>query len=215
MERPILIGHSMGGFVAMVTAALHGEKLAGTIIVDSPVRRPDPESEEGSRGRAFRNPKTYESLDEAIEHFHLVPPQPCENRYIVDHIARHSLRHVELEAGAAGWTWKFDRRVFQRFMREERSAYLAKVKSRVAVLHGQFSAIVTPDVTDYMSDLLGRNAPFVEIPQAHHHLLLDQPLAFIAAVRALLADWEHSVPARYVTSPDEVIGGGTEIDARS
>ena len=66
MERPILVGHSMGGFVAMVTAALYGEKLAGTIIVDSPVRRPDPESEEGSRGRAFRNPKTYASLDDAI-----------------------------------------------------------------------------------------------------------------------------------------------------
>jgi pimeloyl-ACP methyl ester carboxylesterase len=198
MDRPIVIGHSMGGFVAMVTAALHGEKLAGTIIVDSPVRRPDPESEEGSRGRAFRNPKTYATPEEAIEHFHLVPPQPCENPYIVDHIARTSIKHTD-----DGWTWKFDRRVFQRFMRQERSEYLAKVSSRVAVLHGQFSAIVTPDVTEYMADLLGRNAPFVEIPQAHHHLMLDQPLAFIAAVRALLADWEHSSPARPVATPDE------------
>jgi pimeloyl-ACP methyl ester carboxylesterase len=201
MRRPILIGHSMGGFVAMVTAAVHGEKLAGTIIVDSPVRRPDPESEEGSRGRAFRNPKTYATKAEAVEHFHLVPPQPCDNRYIVDHIARHSVREVELEDGATGWTWKFDRRVFQRSSSEQRSAYLSQVKSRVAVVHGQFSAIVTPDVTDYMAELLGRNAPFVEIPQAHHHLLLDQPLAFIAAIRALLADWEHSLPARPVVPP--------------
>ncbi len=46
-----------------------------------------------------------------------------------------------------------------------------------------------------MNELLGRNAPFVEIPQAHHHVMLDQPLALIAALRALLADWEHSVPA--------------------
>jgi Fe2+ or Zn2+ uptake regulation protein len=29
---------------------------------------------------------------------------------------------------------------------------------------------------------------------AHHHLIIDQPLAFIAALRALLADWEHSLP---------------------
>ena len=29
---------------------------------------------------------------------------------------------------------------------------------------------------------------------AHHHLILDQPLAFVAAVRAVLADWDHSVP---------------------
>jgi pimeloyl-ACP methyl ester carboxylesterase len=42
--------------------------------------------------------------------------------------------------------------------------------------------------------LLRRNAPVVEIPAAHHHLILDQPLAFVAALRALLADWEHSLP---------------------
>jgi pimeloyl-ACP methyl ester carboxylesterase len=198
MTRPIVIGHSMGGFVAMVTAALHGDELAGTIIVDSPVRRPDPESEEGLRGRAFRNPKTYPSLDDAMAHFHLVPPQPCDNAFIVEHIARHSIKRTD-----DGWTWKFDRNVFQRFMRQERSEYLRSVRTRIAVLHGQFSAIVTPDVTDYMAELLGRTAPFVEIPQAHHHLMLDQPLAFVAAVRALLADWEHSLPSR--TAPvDEV-----------
>jgi pimeloyl-ACP methyl ester carboxylesterase len=45
-----------------------------------------------------------------------------------------------------------------------------------------------------MYKLLNRSAPLVEIPEAYHHLLLDQPLAFVAAVRALLADWEHSVP---------------------
>jgi len=30
-----------------------------------------------------------------------------------------------------------------------------------------------------------KTPPLVEIPQAHHHLILDQPLAFIAALRAL------------------------------
>ncbi|HAS12319.1 MAG TPA: alpha/beta hydrolase [Acidimicrobiaceae bacterium] len=191
MDRPITVGHSMGGFVTMVAAAIHGDDIAGTIIIDSPVRRPDPETEEANRGRAFSNPKTYPSLEEAMEHFHLVPPQPCENRYIVDHIARHSLRETP-----NGWTWKFDRAVFERFAAHELHEYLAMVKTRVAVLHGQFSAIVTPDVTDHMSEVLGRTAPFVEIPQAHHHVPLDQPLALIAALRALLADWEHSVPVR-------------------
>jgi pimeloyl-ACP methyl ester carboxylesterase len=41
-----------------------------------------------------------------------------------------------------------------------------------------------------------RRAPVVEIPEAHHHLILDQPLAFVAALRTLLADWEHSIPKR-------------------
>src|SRR5262249_41410068 len=73
---PVLVGHSLGGLVSIVAASLHGDRLAGAVIVDSPVRAPDPESEEGARGRAFRNPKTYPDLETAIAHFHLVPPQP-------------------------------------------------------------------------------------------------------------------------------------------
>jgi pimeloyl-ACP methyl ester carboxylesterase len=106
-ERPVLIGHSLGGFVSIVAASLHGDRLAGAIIVDSPVRKPDPESEEGSRGHMFRRPKVYDTLEEAMRHFVLVPPQPCENAFIVQHVARHSLRETK-----EGWTWKFDPKVF-------------------------------------------------------------------------------------------------------
>ena len=196
MTRPILVGHSMGGFVSIIAAAVYGDRLAGVVIVDSPVRRPDPESDEGQRGRTFRNPKIYPDIETAIDHFHLVPPQPCDNDFIIDHIARRSLRPVDAADGVSGVTWKFDPAIFQRFMPRAIHEYLPTVSCRVAVIHGQFSAIVTDDVTDYMSELLGRNAPFVEIPASYHHLILDQPLAFIAALRALLADWEHSIPRR-------------------
>ena len=72
-------GHSRGGLVAIAAGSLHGERLAGVVVVDSPVRRPDPESEEGERGRMFRNPKVYADLETAVAHFHLAPPQPCDN----------------------------------------------------------------------------------------------------------------------------------------
>ena len=67
---------------------------------------------------------------------------------------------------------------------------------RVALFRGELSIVVPPETGEYMYELLNRSAPLIEIPQAHHHLILDQPLAFIAALRALLADWEHSVPRR-------------------
>ena len=72
------------------------------------------------------------------------------------------------------------------------------MRCRVALLRGALSVIVPPETGEYMYELLNRNTPLVEIPQAYHHLILDQPLAFIAALRALLADWEHSVPRRRV-----------------
>ena len=135
----------------------------------------------------FRNPKTYPDLETAVEHFHLQPPQPCDNPWIVDHIARHSLREVD-----DGWTWKFDPSVFAR-ERYTTHEYLPHTRCRLALMHGELSDLVTPEVQEHMEELTGRNAPMVEIPQAYHHIPLDQPLALIAAIRAVLADWEHSI----------------------
>lgn len=188
---PILVGHSMGGLVSITAAALYGDRLAGAVIVDSPVRRADPESEEGERGRAFRNPKTYPTLEEAVRHFHLVPPQPCENPWILEHVARKSLRRAP-----EGWTWKFSRDVFLARAPTDHAAHLRRVRCRVALIRGEGSDVVTPEMREYMYELLGRNAPVVEIPEAYHHLLLDQPLAFVAVLRTILADWQHTLPRR-------------------
>lgn len=185
---PVVVGHSLGGMVTIQTAATYGDDLAGAVIVDSPVRRPAPEEEEGSSGRAFRAPGVYATLEEALRHFRLVPPQPCDNPYILDYVGRHSLHET-----AEGWTWKFDPRLFERTLVPLREQ-LASVRCRVALLRGELSIVVPPDTAEYMYDLMGRNAPVVAIPEAYHHLILDQPLAFVAALRTLLADWEHSIP---------------------
>jgi pimeloyl-ACP methyl ester carboxylesterase len=186
---PIVVGHSMGGFVSIAAAAAHGDRLAGAIVLDSPVRRPDPEAEEGARGRAFRNPKVYPDEKTALEHYRLVPEQPCENQYIVDHVARKSLHRI-----AAGWTWRFDPAVFLRSTPRAAHEILPEVRCRIALFRAEHG-LVTPDIGAYMYELLNRNAPVIEIPDSHHHLMLDQPLALVTGLRTLLADWEHSVPA--------------------
>ncbi|MEX0902733.1 MAG: alpha/beta hydrolase [Pseudohongiellaceae bacterium] len=189
---PVLVGHSMGGLVSIVAASLYGDSLAGLIIVDSPVRKPDPESQAGQSGRIFGELKTYPDVETALSRFRLIPAQPCENRYIVDYVARHSLRSV-----TGGYSWKFDPHVFVLVQREDMEEHLSRVRCRIALMRGEHSVVVPPETGEYMHQLLHRNAPLVEIPDAHHHLTLDQPLAFIAALRALLADWTHSlaVPA--------------------
>lgn len=196
-QPPIVIGHSMGGFVTIATAAAYGDRLAGAVILDSPVRRPDPEAEEGARGRAFRNPKVYPDEATALKHYRLVPEQPCDNDFIMDHIARHSLHRV-----AEGWTWKFDPTVFLRVTPRAAHELLPLVRCRVALFRAA-RGLVTPDIGDYMYELLSRNAPVIEIPESHHHLMLDQPLALVTGLRTLLADWEHSIPARRRTPREE------------
>lgn len=185
---PVVVGHSLGGMVTIQTASTHGDMLAGAVIVDTPVRRPSPEEDEGSSGRAFKSPGIYESLAEAMTHFRLIPAQPCENDFIVEHIARNSLHETD-----EGWTWKFDPKLFKGNIVPLRDQ-LATAACRIALFTGEHSVIVPKDVAEYMYDLMGRVSPVIEIPQAHHHLTLDQPLAFVAALRTLLADWNHSTP---------------------
>jgi pimeloyl-ACP methyl ester carboxylesterase len=201
--RPVVVGHSMGGFVTIATAAMHGAELEGVVVIDAPVRRPDPETMEGVSGGMFRAPKIYPDLDEGMRHFHLVPPQACENGWLVAHIARHSLRPV-----AGGVTWKFDPGVFtRRAGANQPSDYgplLARAACRVAIVNGANSAIVSQDTRDYMAELLADSpaaaagVPFVEVPEAQHHVLLDQPLALVTALRAVFGSWRPvgAPPAR-------------------
>ncbi|HEY8209824.1 MAG TPA: alpha/beta hydrolase [Myxococcaceae bacterium] len=188
---PVLVGHSLGGVITIVAAAEHGDRLAGAVIVDAPVRRPAPESDRNQYAPAFRNPKTYPDRETAVARFRLVPDQPSEHRFIVDHVAFHSVH----QAPGGGWTWKFDPKAFPDRRSPQLSEMLASVRTRVALFRGEHSVVVPEETSQYMYELLGRRAPVIEIPDAHHHLILDQPLAFIAALRTLLADWEHSTPA--------------------
>jgi pimeloyl-ACP methyl ester carboxylesterase len=191
---PVVVGHSMGGFVTIATAALHGDHLAGVIVCDSPVNEPDPEVESYRLKESFGRPRTYATVEEALGRFRTVPPQEHYLDYVIDHVARRSLRRVD-----GGWQWKFDRRIFEQFaggsMRAIALPYLARVRSRFALLRSE-RGLVTRDIGASMYEVLGRVAPVIELPEAGHHAMLDQPLVLLTALRTLLADWDHSEPRR-------------------
>jgi pimeloyl-ACP methyl ester carboxylesterase len=188
-EPPVLVGHSRGGHISIIAAERYGDELAGTIIVDSSVRRDDPEQAYGRDTNLFKNKRVYPDRDTAVGRFRLLPDQPCENDFIVRHIAEHSVHEVE-----GGWAWKFDPNLFTKATEKPLADYLANVGCRVALIRGELSNINPPDMARHMYEIMHRNAPVVAIPEARHHLMLDQPLAFVVAVRTLLADWDHSTP---------------------
>lgn len=191
---PVVVGHSMGGFVTIATAALHGDGLAGVIVCDSPVTEPDPEVEAHRLKQAFGRPRTYRSVEDAVSRFRTVPPQATYLDFVLDHVARRSLR-----AADGGYQWKFDRRIFEQFaggsMRGVALPYLRQLTCRFALLRSEHG-LVTYDIGASMYEALGRVAPVIELPEAGHHAMLDQPLVLLTAIRTLLADWDHSEPHR-------------------
>jgi pimeloyl-ACP methyl ester carboxylesterase len=188
---PVVIGHSMGGFVTIATAARHGDEVQAAIVCDSPVAHVDPEINAYRLREAFGVPRTYADFGDAVRHFRTVPAQDNYCDYMMDFVARHSLKPVD-----GGWQWKFDRRVFEQFgagLGSLAEAYLADVGCRLALLRSEFG-LVTPDIGASMFEKLGRVTPVIEIPEAGHHAMLDQPLLLLTALRTLLADWDHSEP---------------------
>lgn len=183
--RPIVVGHSMGGFVALRLARRHGTRLCGIVVIDAPVRDITPEDRAAQQQHAFGPLRVYPSRESALARFRPVPDQPVLP-YVADHVAATSIRRV-----GDGWSWKFDPRVFGRHPLTPDA--LARPECRVALFRAEHG-ILTSQATAVVYDRLGRVAPVVEIPAAGHHVMLDQPLALVTGLRTLVADWNHSLP---------------------
>ncbi len=183
---PVIIGHSMGGFVALRAAGLYGSELEGVVVIDSPVQDITPEERAAQQHRAFGPLRVYPTREIAISRFRPIPDQPALP-YIREHIAATSIRAVD-----GGWSWKFDPRIFGRT--RAGPALLTRLDCRVALFRAEHG-IVTPQTSEQMYDGLGRLAPLIEIPAAGHHVMLDQPIAMVTGIRTLLSDWDHSLPA--------------------
>jgi pimeloyl-ACP methyl ester carboxylesterase len=182
---PVVIGHSMGGFVALRAAGLYGPRLAGIVVIDSPVHDITPEDRAARDARAFGPLRVYPTREAVIARFRPIPDQPALP-YIRAHVAATSIREVP-----GGWSWKFDPAIFGR--PQFTPALLHQLDCRVALFHAEHG-IVPPHTTELMYDRLGRRAPVIEIPAAGHHVMLDHPIALVTGIRTLLSDWDHSLP---------------------
>ena len=65
-------------------------------------------------------------------------------------------------------------------------------------MRGAKSKLIQPVDADYLMSLIAPGSPYIVIPEAEHHLMIDQPLAFISALRALLSGVAQiiAVPSR-------------------
>jgi len=183
-DRPVLVGHSFGGFVVLKAAALSRKPLGGVVLADFPIRPPEIQKEHENNRPLVRPKEIYSNRKVALSRFRLIPAQPCNNQFILDHIARHSLARVN-----GGWNWKFDDHLFDHFKLGNIPETVTHVNCPLAVVYGENSALFSPEIIAYMSRLLGPNVPLITMKSAHHHLFLEQPEEFVAVVKGLLSNW--------------------------
>lgn len=184
--RPIIVGHSMGGWIAATAATGYGEQINSILVIDSPLLDRAPE------GARLRNHKhtPYRTRDGILARFTAVPSQDLVLPYIRQHIAVESVR----KTGGA-WMWKFDPAIFGGELLEPRPTdeesleiMMAQMRCRIGYLRCE-AGLVPSAMAERIRSMLQLRGPFVELAEAGHHPMLDQPLPLIAALRTLLEFW--------------------------
>lgn len=180
-----IVAHSFGGSPAASASLLEPGAIRRAIIIDTRMILdgvPDPQSIELRAFNANAQKRIYKDLDEVRGRYRLIPSSGTVDQDIIDHIALHSARQVE-----EGWTWKFDPSFDPQISDDPDRLVPRGVSVPVDYIYGDRSGVVTPALAELIVSLMSNCGAPIEIPNSDHHVLLEQPVALIAVLRALIA----------------------------
>jgi len=183
-DRFVLVGQSMGAINGLAFAVTHPERLSALVMIDA---GPEVRRRGSSRIREFVNggakPETLEEIIERALAFN-----PRRDRQIL----RRSLMHNLRRQPDGSWSWKYDRRRFQRLDHDTHLAErrrladdLANVTCPALVVRGAESDVFHQDD----AERLAKNFPDgrqVAVAQAGHTVQGDNPKDLVAALREFL-----------------------------
>ena len=178
-----LVGHSMGGKVAMLVALRHPELVARLCVVDvSPVGYPSAREFNGyvtaMQGLDLARITTREEADAALA---AAVPQPTVRAFLLQNLRRDG----------AGWRWQMNLEVLGRDLAEiggwpgERLVGTPPYAGPVLWVAGQLSAYVQDDYAPAMDALFPLNRRVV-IKGAGHWVHSEQPAIFVEVLRRFL-----------------------------
>ncbi|HXI47739.1 MAG TPA: alpha/beta hydrolase [Steroidobacteraceae bacterium] len=176
-----LIGHSFGGRVAVLAAHQCPQLLERALVIDSNIGFAD----QTTRHRfAPRPKKVYSDLETACDRFRFIPDEPPILPRIMRHLAVHSIKRQ-----GDGFVWKYDEALLSNIDWEQvaEGELLKEMQVPVDFIAGEFSAVVPPELAQRIGKALRNGRGPIVIPSAYHHVPVDQPLALVAAMRALLS----------------------------
>jgi pimeloyl-ACP methyl ester carboxylesterase len=176
-----IVGHSFGGRIAACAAHEFSDLVEHAIIVDSNVGLSD---RPGRPRFAPRPKKLYPDLATACARFRFVPEEPPVLPAIMRHLAERSLRPLP-----EGFAWKFDETLMGGvdWGQTPDGEILTRIDLPVDFICGELSEVVPPDLALRICKALRHGRGPIVIPSAHHHLPVNQPIALVAALRALLS----------------------------
>ena len=185
LERPVVIGHSMGGMNAMTFAARHPDKLRALVLIDV---GPGVSVDGVQQVQQFvAGPYELDSLDAWVEMTHRY--YPFRSKEGIRKRLEVSLRETPDGKMAKMFDERFREADF-RGVADGRDGIWETARALnvpTLLLHGEKSPVLKRE----QAEEFAAQVPVVRlvtIPEAGHSVAGDQPEAFVEAVRAFLTD---------------------------
>src|SRR5579862_9797576 len=181
-ERPIVVGHSMGGVVTLAFASRHAEAARGIIVIDTAVV-----SSRG-RDRFLHRLKAlptvvYPDLETAKARYRLMPNEGEIHPDRVHAIAEKSLMPAE----QGGYTLKFDRESFFGGDGLQVMETIRALQLPTLLVRAEKSRIMSQESSEAAA-ASNPHARLSVIAGAHHHVILEKP----AQVARVIAEFVGS-----------------------
>ncbi|ARR54992.1 alpha/beta hydrolase [Rhizorhabdus wittichii DC-6] len=177
-----VVAHSFGGSPAAFASMIDPGAIRHAVIIDTRMILagvPDPQPIELQAFNASK--RIYKDMDEVRGRYRLIPSSGAVDAGILDHIVRHSAREDR-----GGWTWKFDPSFDPQLTDDPDRLVPPGVAMPIDYIYGDRSGVITPELAELIVSLLPNCRAPIVIPHSDHHVLLEQPVALVAVVRALL-----------------------------
>jgi len=184
-ESADFIAHSMGGSISLNATSIYPEIFKSLYLLDSIVILPPDKVRNYSSNRSMiRADFIYEDEASAIESFRLIPPQPCRNEFLLNHIAINSYKQTE-----EGWLLKSDGKMMKTYQSKDLTETLMAIQCPIYIVYGLMSQIFTQEILDY-TVYVGNIPPerVIGVPGTMHHFVVDDPLIVIQELKKLLGD---------------------------
>lgn len=183
---PVICGHSLGGYMSTFAAHQSRDPIKGVIMIDSPIRPPDYDYSTHKRSGPIRKIKTYPDKESILSRFRLTPEQECKNQYILDYIAKWSIKESN-----GGFEWKFDDSLFDKLGFSHMTRSIAfDLNCKLGILYGTKSSMFSEDILNYIESRVKPKTRIVPIEEAAHHIPLDQPLKLTEEILRMIDKWE-------------------------
>lgn len=181
---PVIVAHSMGGLPLIHSAARIDRPIRAGILIDVGLPGVDDITIPPYAGH-----RLYASEEAATGRFRLSPVQPCENRWVLDYLARMAVKPATDLDGASGWSWRFDPALWGGVPTDDIWSELRAMRCPVAVVRGARSILTGQKMMAAICDALPGVSPVITIPEAYHHVMIDQPIATVSVLETLFKTW--------------------------